>query len=534
MKKLFIVVSLLSVVNFKYLFFGDENANPRLHKTTILLFIILILLAPFTYNNLSAVSKLEGYYEVFTGAGRLSDNYNWKLWDTDFKFELRYLTYPFSNSEAYIKFYSNKDTKDIGMQKILRMQESHLKYRYEKGVSGLETYLFSRESGRLWIDNTILEMVKTDNIKDGDNAQGIRADFWFPYNISGVYIFSDFSSSETGDDVHIFRLRKYFWDKHLFFGSTYMRKVYATTEGKGYNQVISFDHKLSFGRYYLALESAVSSVPSDTTIPENECNEYDFKIMDVSVPTNFAIKSEFKGLKFGSANLGYLYFIPGFEYFGKDYRNYMSDEIKDKRGLWLNFSYLLPYRAVTLTSNFYTSENQNKDKYLHLINDTTFTFIMSDNPLIQWYNEVYLEFVKGFKVKMSYTKKTETRHGMEYAHNDFFSELVVENKYAFLRTQYKLKDIGETYEKELMGIETSINLANNTKLFTRAMSCNEESSLRYFYFVEIQYRLGGNSELYLQYGPSWWGDYGELTNDDEFAAGGRMQDEIRIILKGWF
>ena len=49
----------------------------------------------------------------------------------------------------------------------------------------------------------------------------------------------------------------------------------------------------------------------------------------------------------------------------------------------------------------------------------------------------------------------------------------------------------------------------------------------------MQYRTSGNTELYLQYGPSYWGQYG-LVNDDSFTSSGAMKKELRFIIKGWF
>ena len=50
---------------------------------------------------------------------------------------------------------------------------------------------------------------------------------------------------------------------------------------------------------------------------------------------------------------------------------------------------------------------------------------------------------------------------------------------------------------------------------------------------KLQYRMSGNTELYLQYGPSHWGQYG-LVNDDGFVSSGMMKKEIKLIIKGWF
>ena len=65
------------------------------------------------------------------------------------------------------------------------------------------------------------------------------------------------------------------------------------------------------------------------------------------------------------------------------------------------------------------------------------------------------------------------------------------------------------------------------------MIVNDRVGSRYSMFTEFQYRTAGNTELYIQYGPSYWGQYG-LVNDDSFASIGSMRKEIRLIIKGWF
>ena len=99
--------------------------------------------------------------------------------------------------------------------------------------------------------------------------------------------------------------------------------------------------------------------------------------------------------------------------------------------------------------------------------------------------------------------------------------------------QFKIKDLGETWEKHIAGIELSVNLAEKWRIFTRGLVINDRVSARYSFFTELQYRTGGSAELYLQYGPSYWGQYG-LVNDDGFASSGSMKKEVRLIIKGWF
>ena len=123
--------------------------------------------------------------------------------------------------------------------------------------------------------------------------------------------------------------------------------------------------------------------------------------------------------------------------------------------------------------------------------------------------------------------------GKLYKHYDFLGELSVENYLSKLLGQFKIKDYGEIWEKHISGIELSVNLNSKLRFFTRGMIVNDRVGSRSSIFTEIQYKTGGNTEIYLQYGPNYWGQYG-LVNDDSFASSGIMIKEIKLIIKGWF
>ena len=109
----------------------------------------------------------------------------------------------------------------------------------------------------------------------------------------------------------------------------------------------------------------------------------------------------------------------------------------------------------------------------------------------------------------------------------------MENSLAKLLGQFKIKDLGETWEKHIAGIELSVNLTEKWRCCTRGIIAEDRVGSRFSIFTELQYRMSGNTELYLQYGPNYWGLYG-LVNDDGFASSGMMNKEVKLILKGWF
>jgi hypothetical protein len=154
-------------------------------------------------------------------------------------------------------------------------------------------------------------------------------------------------------------------------------------------------------------------------------------------------------------------------------------------------------------------------------------------PTTNIYAEIYIEFVNGFKGKIAFKKNDDEWQGQLYKHYDFFSEISVENSLAKLLGQFKIKDLGEAWEKHIAGIELSVNLTDKWRFFTRGMIADDRVGSRFSIFTELQYRMSGNTELYLQYGPNYWGQYG-LVNDDGFASSGMMKKEVKLILKGWF
>ena len=63
----------------------------------------------------------------------------------------------------------------------------------------------------------------------------------------------------------------------------------------------------------------------------------------------------------------------------------------------------------------------------------------------------------------------------------------VENYLAKLLAQYKIKDFGEIWEKQITGVELSVNLTEQWKFFTRGMIVNDRvgSDTNFFYILSI-------------------------------------------------
>ncbi len=494
-------------------------------KQIILMINMLILLTGFLYSEPIA---FEGYLEGQYRAVAEADEFDWNIWDANITFEGRFNTNPYPGTNVFFKFYSDKDNDEYksGKSTLAVLTEGHASFRQEKSVLGFETVLFTREGGRYWLDGSMLNLLNTGLVNNDGNGQGVRWDFWIP-NTSMTYIVSDFSSG-NGDDVHLGRFRQALFDNNLRLGFTYQRKNYYSGGARDYNMLLSGDVRYQIKNYYIALDVAGTAVPSEVDV-NDKLDEYqnsgEFK--DI-FKQNLASKLEVSGFKAGSYELGYLAVTPGAFFYGDSYRNYMGNNDKNKYGWSLNSYYLVPQRAITITCNYSQSQKIVPDS---LFIDEELT--MSYNPVSNLYTEAYVEFINGFKWKLYFNKKDEEWQGTDYRHYDLFTELQVENRLAKLMTQFKIKDLGETAEKQIWGIECSVNLTERWRLFTRGMVANDRGGSRFSVFGEVNYKIGGNTEAYIQYGPSWWGQYG-LVNDDGFASGGEMQEEIKLIIKSWF
>ncbi len=483
-----------------------------------ILIMNLINLCCFSYS-----MNIEGFYESQIGRTQESDSFDWNIWDPNFYLETRMYGNPNNNTSYYIKFYPYKDYND-SFRSLAVLSESNISFRDDKNNFGFNSILFFRESQHYWLDGSMLNLINTGVVNNDSNGQGARLDLWHKLNGSMTYVFSDFSQGDS-DDIHLIRYRQSFLNNKVNAGFYMLRKNYSSGISNEYNQVLASDLKLFIGRYFFNTEIAVSEVPSDATI-EVLNNSYD---KNEILKSNVAFQTEFRGLRLGAPNFGYWFINPGIFSFGNTYRNYLGDNQSNKYGYWVNTYYLVPERAITLVMNY--------SFYEKIIPDTISLDYISEkmitNPIRNLYTEIYIEFVNGFKGKISFNKKDEYWQGQYYKHYDILSELSVENYLAKLLAQYKIKDLGEIWEKQITGVELSVNLTDQWKFFTRGMIANDRVGSRYSFFTEFQYRTSGNTELYLQYGPNYLGQYG-LANDDSFASSGSMVKELKIILKGWF
>jgi len=508
-------------------------------KNKIIIALILFLFLNLLFSQI----KMEGFFEGQLGKNYESDFFKWNTWDPNFYLETRFYGSPVANSNFYFKFYSDKDNdnyKFTSFNSEAVFTEGHIDFRQEKNGNGFSTTLFTRESGHYWTDSSLLGIVNTGSVNNDGNGQGVRFDVWHSKKGSMTYVFSDYSQG-AGDDIHLFRIRQSFLKNKLKAGVFFQRKnslEYNEQEAKNmeeYNQVVATDLKLSLGRYFFNGEIALTQDSDEDIRALTEQHREDG--LKGFFKSNVATKLELSGFKIGTSKFGHWFFTPGIYCYGDSYLNEMGDDKSDEIGYWLNSYYLVPKRAITLYLNYSHNEwivpesievisINDSNQYVSTIKETR-------NPKSNLYCEAYIEFINGFKGKIFFNKQDDKWKEVIYKHYDFFTELSVENRIAKLLTQFKIIDIGETTEKQIVGIELSANLSDKWRVFSRGMIANDRVGSRHCIFGEIQYRVSGNTELYLQYGPSWYGQYG-LVNDDGFASNGNMQEELKFIIKGWF
>ena len=167
--------------------------------------------------------NMEGIYESQMGKIKESDSFEWNMWDPNFYLETRFYGSPINNSSFYFKLNADQDY-ERSEQPLLVFSEGHLHYNQEKNGSGFNTTIFMRESNPFWLDGSMLGILKTSSVNNDGNGQGVRIDYWTPKNRSMTYVFSDFSQG-SGDDIHLFRYRKSFFNNKINSGLFIKEKI---------------------------------------------------------------------------------------------------------------------------------------------------------------------------------------------------------------------------------------------------------------------------------------------------------------------
>jgi hypothetical protein len=386
--------------------------------------------------------NLNGYWEGFMGGSRVNDEYPWNIWRPAQYFELKLFSGLSDRSEIFVKFGGRWDGfNNPGDQPRMDLKEGHIKYRRDWGGKGFESFVFTRER-RYWIGNHLLQLVDEGNVSNDNNAQGIRFDAWRG-DWNANYILSDFSNQddaetekvEKTDDVHILRLTRRLSDKGSYIGGSYLRRTYSSP-AQQYNEVRSMDF------LWIANLVDLSAEIADTKNPGEDLSDDSFdgsvwrygslgQSFERWLPSDAAFRAEARNLTLGNPRLGHYTINSGYWFTGPDYLNGMGRDATDRVGHFFHTYYQLPQRAVTYTLSWGRERRWNA----FLVSDQ-FGDLTNTNDPRSWINQnLYIEFINGFKVSIAHNRATNTFLGVEEEHFDWFGELIVENRLAWLNGQ---------------------------------------------------------------------------------------------------
>jgi hypothetical protein len=490
-----------------------------------------------------AVTKLEGEYQLQLDLRKQDRIYKWDFDsnnnDTFGLTQFRLFSSPVANSEAFVKVEAEWNSGGNGDRRPqFQYREAHVRFRWPAPgeVTGAEVYLFSRQD-RFWVENHLIEVVRPGSLTDNGNGQGVRFNVWGPNGFAFNAIASDFSGqsnpssgAQVGaptatDDAYVLRLRREFLGRKLRTGVTYNRKVESQPGERAFTEVFAGDLRLALGTTDVLIEYAESHNKRVAGFRDGQWNLDRFRLSDTKawMPSDAVLRAEVRAITIGLPKLGFFSVAPSYWFLGPDYNNQLGGGNNDEEGYYINSWYLLPERAITLTANYLN--------YVREVNDK--------KKITEFYGEIYTEYVYGFRSKFFYRDRvTRDFNNAEYTeitkNRDFFTEVQVENRLAWLRIQAKLKDLWTPLKKTITSMETSINLTERMKVYNRFTFANDPTRLRRGLFSELQYRPGPNVEMFLSYGPYWIGTGNNPVDDSNLAGSADNRDLIRLILKGVF
>lgn len=384
--------------------------------------------------------------------------------------------------ESYISIYSDP---------YINFKRAHISF-----IGKHYNVSFFQSEDRHWFESPLLHLISSEKVRDeswGPNAYGMRTDFWTK-NIASGFLISRYRITETGQAT-IWDFRRFY--SSLNFGLLYLKKNWIS----GFNEVASGRIGLSKRPFNLLIEYAKTLVHPDT--PDSNRASY-------------AIEARIYPL-------GPFIITTRYYDYGENFRDELSNDFNSfninnfgKKGIYGDVSYLLPKKAITITSKFY---RENIGRY--------------------WlYEEIYVEFINNIFAK-TYLDITRDRFGDVWKH--LFFEITAEGKPGRVRLQYKIKDIGvknKEYsigQRNLIGFEGRLNLTNEISIYSRGVLGQDARTSWESTFWQVSIRPIANSEIYLEYGEASNTD-ADIVNDPDVAD----REDIttyprwRLILKYYF
>jgi hypothetical protein len=497
-----------------------------------------------------AATKLEGEYQLMMDLRKNDRTYLWEFdsnsYDVFNNASFRLFSQPRTGIETFVKFEAAFNPSDNGGRRPeFQYREGHLRFRREFGKRGFDSYVFSRQD-RFFANTYLIPWV----YGRGD-AQGVRLETWGFGGTNATFIVADRSGefnpanfpgvphqprdsiaaqrAQRTSDEYVVRLRREFLHENaLRLGLTWNRFEGWTGQDSvsapsPWNSVLGIDSRLRVRGADVSFEYGESR--DDIARPDSvRAPKLTFFRSPTSVrlPDRGIAQAEIRSLKLGTSRTGFVNVTPGWWSRGPKWQNSIGGWGNDETGFSINSYYLLPDRAITYTNNLSWYGPR----------------IYSQVETRELYNELFIEFINGFTGKTYYRRKDIYRHLGRFTsretHLDWFNELQVESRLAWLRVQTKVRDLGTPAKKQLFVVENSINLSQKTKIYNRFAFGNDPSILRKGIFSQLQYRPTGNMEMFLQYGPDYIGGGGVPVDEGNLNGNADQKDIVKFILKGNF
>jgi hypothetical protein len=503
-----------------------------------------------------AATRLEGYFSTELAAQK--DDGRWHVGSPgangmpSFYSDLKLFSSPSDKVEIFSKLWANSNRDDGQTAEVDYYHprwingEGHIKLRRSKS----EAYLFYRQNRFYINDEPLLRLIDDNTLKNDDwgpKAQGIRLEFWDGWfmgvrNLGGTFIVSDNGGTyndngvdvPNGDNALIMRLRHKAWGGRIESGAMFLRKDWTNTSLPEWRDLTSLMHNdvasvdaafsprnltrtglrlgpLNLEQSRLTVEAALSRRPYEQHV--------------FSEPT---AKAHALAIEARDMHIGALTVHSWYRDTGEHFRSYMSNREynrvqKHVEGIWL-----VPRKAITAKVAYDTYHKRFADEVGGGL-----------RPTNEFYGELYMEFVKGFKARFAYKRWHGYDGSLEindfYTYPDWFGEVSVENFLAKIRLQARVKDAGTFRQVTAMGFDMNVNLTERLKGYLRALNVNEETEARNTLFAQLKYDLGMGSQIFFEYGDAGQSDnlaytdwyINEITNDN-------LRDRFKLALQSWF
>jgi len=495
--------------------------------------------------------------------------------------ELKFLVWPNDKFEVYSRIWAQSNRDDDRTPASVDYYappwingEGHIKLRDNK----YEAFLFYRENKFYINDEPLLRLVDDGKLRNGSLAQGVRFDFWetdlgiknlggtviisdnggtfqasrfipdengkpfFTVNADGDTILTPYSADFTnGEDSRIFRLRHKSWDNRIEAAAMYTRKDWTDDSQANwrelmpimYNDVFSYDVAFSprnLVKTGLRLGPINLEQSRWTTEMAWSRSPYREEVFDLSRHRARAIAVEQRDIHIGDFTLHSWYYD-----FGEDFRSTTSGRF-DEGGEYNKIQkhaeliWLVPLKAVTTKIVWDDQRQRTLDQPGGGL-----------RPATEWYGELYMEFINGFKSKFAY--KNWHGYDADSAINDFrtypewFGEVSVENFLAKIRLQFRVRDAGTFRQVTAYGFDMNVNLTTRLKGYLRAMNVNEETQARHTAFAQLIYDIGTNAQFYFEYGDGGQSDnlvYNDWFTREDSVNGPNLRDRFKLLVRAWY